>query len=83
MIQQSRIRRRSLIKPHHGSALRLAAMIGALLFTINHSHAFTKGEMTAHRWFSTTLGFVIPFATSAHCLCGQPSRKKSPNRRTP
>jgi len=74
-----RTRRRSPLKAHHASALRLAAMIGTLLFTINHSHALIKGEMTAHRWLSATLGFVIPFATSAHCLCGQPSRKKSPS----
>ncbi|MGD1950044.1 MAG: hypothetical protein ACFB14_10410 [Leptolyngbyaceae cyanobacterium] len=31
--------------------------------------------MTAHRWFSATLGFVIPFATGVYCSCGQPSRK--------
>ena len=74
MTQRSRIRRRSLIKAHHANALRLAIMIGVLLFTINHSHAFAKGEMTAHRWFSATLGFVIPFATSVYCLCGQPSK---------
>lgn len=48
MIQHSRTRRRSRIKAHHASALRLAAIIGTLLFAINHSHALTKGEMTAH-----------------------------------
>ncbi|MEM1254066.1 MAG: nitrate/nitrite transporter NrtS [Cyanobacteria bacterium P01_H01_bin.21] len=74
MTQRSRIRRRSLIKAHHASALRLAAIIGTVLFVINHSHALAKSEMTAHRWFSATLGFVIPFATSVYCLCGQPSK---------
>jgi hypothetical protein len=55
----------------NSNALKSAVIIGSFLFTINHGAAFLKGEMTFHRWFSTSLGFVIPFVTSVYCPCAQ------------
>lgn len=59
----------------NSNALKAAVIIGSFLFTINHGAAFFKGEMTFHRWFSTSLGFVIPFVTSVYCPCAQRTSK--------
>jgi hypothetical protein len=59
----------------NSNALKSAIIIGSFLFVINHGASFFKGEMTFHRWFSTSLGFVIPFATSVYCPCAQRTSK--------
>lgn len=73
-MRNMKARQRSQAKARQTKALKLAVILGSLLFAVNHSHALARGEMTAHRWFSATLGVLIPFATGIYCPCAQPSR---------
>jgi hypothetical protein len=53
------------------SAVKLALLIGLSLFAVNHGAALAQGNMTAHRWLSTALGFAIPFAMGVYCPCAR------------
>jgi hypothetical protein len=57
----------------NSNAFKFALIIGSFLFTINHGSAVVKNEMTIHRWFSATLGYVIPLLTSIYCPCAKGS----------
>lgn len=66
----------SLRDPHYApTALRVALVIGTLLFTINHGVALWQGQMTRQRWFSAALTYVVPYCVSVH---GQHSRSSRP-----
>ncbi|MEM8502494.1 MAG: nitrate/nitrite transporter NrtS [Cyanobacteria bacterium P01_D01_bin.1] len=56
------------------TALRVAAIVGTVLFTINHGRAALDGEMNSGRWLSAMLTYCVPFMVSIH---GQSSQKKS------
>ncbi len=47
-------------------AIRMALVIGSLVFTINHGEAFLKQEMTRNRWVSASLSFVMPYLVSIY-----------------
>jgi membrane protease YdiL (CAAX protease family) len=57
----------------NSNALKFAIIVGSFLFTLNHGSAVAKNEMTVHRWFSATLGYVIPLLTSIYCPCAKGS----------
>lgn len=62
----------SLRDPHYApTALRVALMIGTLLFVINHGAALWQGQMTRQRWISAALTYIVPYGVSVH---GQHSR---------
>lgn len=61
--------RRILFKPQQANALKFAIIVGSLLFTLNHGSTVVKGKMTAQRWFSSVLSFVVPYLTSVYCPC--------------
>jgi hypothetical protein len=48
------------------TAIRVALVIGSLLFTINHGAALVKGEMTKDRWLSAALTYLVPYAVNIH-----------------
>jgi hypothetical protein len=48
------------------TAVRVALVIGSLLFTINHGMALVKGKMTKERWISACLTYLVPYAVSIH-----------------
>ena len=56
------------------SALRVALVVGSLLFTINHGTALAKGEMTKARWLSGLITYLIPYSVNIH---GQFTSRKS------
>ncbi|MDJ0899209.1 MAG: nitrate/nitrite transporter NrtS [Xenococcus sp. MO_188.B8] len=46
----------ALINPKLAStAIRVAIVVGSILFTINHGHALIKRKMTRDRWLSGLL----------------------------
>lgn len=47
-------------------ALRMALIIGSLVFSINHGKALLQNEMTRDRWLSGTLSFVMPYLVSVY-----------------
>jgi len=55
------------------SALRVALVVGTLLFAINHGSALVKGKMTRGRWASVALTYLVPYAVNIH---GQLTNRK-------
>ena len=53
------------------TALRVAMVVGSLLFTLNHGSALLKNDMTRSRWLSSFLSFMTPYMVSiysqTHC----------------
>lgn len=58
------------------TALRVALVIGTLLFTINHGAALWQGQMTRQRWVSALLTYVVPYCVSVHGQHTRQSRAK-------
>ena len=58
---------RALVTPHLASrGVRVAFVIGTLLFAINHGAAVRSGTMTQARWISAGLTYLVPYAVSIH-----------------
>ena len=49
-----------------GAAVRVAIVVGSLLFTINHGAALAQGKMTQGRWASALLTYCVPYCVSVH-----------------
>ncbi|MEB3210726.1 MAG: nitrate/nitrite transporter NrtS [Leptolyngbyaceae bacterium] len=59
--------RKNLLNPHFmPTAIRMAVVIGSLVFTVNHGDALLKNEMTRSRWLSGTLSFIVPYMVSIY-----------------
>ena len=43
------------------SALKVALVVGSILFVINHGAAVVKGNMTRGRWLSALLTYLYQF----------------------
>ncbi|WP_017662337.1 nitrate/nitrite transporter NrtS [Baaleninema simplex] len=48
------------------TALRVAAIVGTLLFALNHGSALLKGKMTRDRWISGVLTYLVPYSVNIH-----------------
>lgn len=48
------------------TALRMAFVIGSIIFAVNHGGALAKDEMTRSRWFSGSLSFITPYLVSIY-----------------
>ena len=58
---------KALIDPRLApTAVRVALVVGSLLFTINHGSALAKGEMTRTRWLSGLITYLIPYSVNIH-----------------
>ena len=58
---------RALVTPHLAArAVRVAMVVGTLLFVINHGAAVRSGTMTQARWISAALTYLVPYAVSIH-----------------
>lgn len=53
-------------KPCRTIALRVALIVGTILFAINHGSAVIAHEMSYGRWVSALLTYVVPFMVSIH-----------------
>lgn len=47
-------------------AVRMALIIGSLVFSINHGRALLQNEMTRDRWLAGALSFVTPYLVSIY-----------------
>ncbi len=57
----------ALVDPQYcGMALRVALIVGTVLFMINHGAALVQGKMTRMRWFSALLTYCVPYAVNVH-----------------
>jgi hypothetical protein len=60
------------------TGLKTALVVGSLLFIINHGLALSRGEMTAERWGSVSITYLMPYLVNVY---GQYSyRRKSSDR---
>ncbi len=41
------------------TALKVAAIVGSILFVINHGSALVQGKMTRDRWISGLLTYLV------------------------
>lgn len=48
------------------SAVRVALIVGTLLFALNHGSALIQGKMTRERWFSAVLTYLVPYSVNIH-----------------
>ncbi|WP_427159634.1 nitrate/nitrite transporter NrtS [Aliinostoc sp. HNIBRCY26] len=48
------------------TALKVAVVVGSILFTINHGAAVITGKMTRDRWIAATLTYIVPYLVNIH-----------------
>lgn len=48
------------------TAIKVALIVGTILFLINHGWALLNGHMTASRWISAGLTYVVPYMVNIH-----------------
>ncbi|MEM9538411.1 MAG: nitrate/nitrite transporter NrtS [Cyanobacteria bacterium P01_E01_bin.42] len=48
------------------TGLKVAAIVGSLLFIINHGSALANQKMTRERWLSAILTYFVPYAVNIH-----------------
>ncbi|TAF51919.1 MAG: hypothetical protein EAZ61_09455 [Oscillatoriales cyanobacterium] len=51
------------------TALRVALIVGSILFVINHGEALITRKMNRTRWISSALTYCVPFIVSLHGQC--------------
>lgn len=57
----------SLIEPKFvPTALKVALIVGSLLFVINHGSALLQGKMTRDRLISAGLTYLVPYLVNIH-----------------
>jgi len=57
----------SLVNPKFApTSLKVALLVGSLLFAINHGNALLKGQMSRDRWISGLLTYCAPYLVSIH-----------------
>lgn len=56
------------------TALKVAIVVGSLLFVINHGSALVKGRMSAERWIAASLTYLVPYLVNIHGQCASRSR---------
>lgn len=48
------------------TALKVALVVGSLLFAMNHGSAVLQGEMTCERWLMGLITYLVPYTVSIH-----------------
>jgi hypothetical protein len=57
----------SLIEPTLvPTALKVALIVGSILFVINHGSAVLQGEMSRDRWISAGITYLVPYFVNIH-----------------
>lgn len=60
-------------------AVRMALIIGSLVFAMNHGKALLQNEMNRDRWLSGALSFVTPYLVSIYGQTQCQNRQKASN----
>jgi hypothetical protein len=48
------------------TGLKVAVVVGSLLFAINHGAAVLRHEMTFERWLAVSLTYLMPYLVNIH-----------------
>lgn len=62
--------------PFLKKTIRIALIVGATLFTINHLDTVIRGQATAATWVKGALTFLVPFCVSNLGILVATRRKK-------
>ena len=73
----AQIRRNLTAKEFRGTALRVATVVGSVLFMINHGSTAMAKEMSRSRWISAGLTYLVPYCVSVHGQCSSRKRAQS------
>jgi hypothetical protein len=58
---------RIIINPKFSpTALKVALIVGSILFLVNHGNALLKGQMSRDRWISAMITYCVPYIVSMH-----------------
>ncbi|KST67990.1 nitrate/nitrite transporter NrtS [Mastigocoleus testarum] len=59
----------SLVNPNYAPiGVKVAIVVGSILFIINHGTTLIKGKMNQERWISATISYLVPYMV---CVYGQ------------
>ncbi|MEA5515954.1 nitrate/nitrite transporter NrtS [Nodularia sp. UHCC 0506] len=57
----------SLVEPKSvKTAVKVALIVGSILFIINHGTALWKGRMSRDRWISAAISYLVPYCVNIH-----------------
>ena len=57
----------SLIEPKLvTTAVKVALIVGSILFIINQGSALWQGEMSRERWISAAISYLVPYCVNIH-----------------
>ncbi|MDB9303017.1 MULTISPECIES: nitrate/nitrite transporter NrtS [Cyanophyceae] len=57
----------SLIEPKLvTTAVKVALIVGSILFIINHGSALWQGQMSRERWISAAISYLVPYCVNIH-----------------
>jgi hypothetical protein len=48
------------------TGLKVALLVGSILFLINHGNALFQGQMSRDRWISAIMTYCVPYIVSIH-----------------
>lgn len=58
---------KSLFDPElRATGLKVALVVGSILFAINHGSALLKREMNRQRWISGVMTYCVPYVVNIH-----------------
>jgi len=64
------------------TSLKVALLVGSILFVINHGAAMVQGDMSRDRWISAVLTYLVPYTVSIHGQAVSRSRRSAPGQPT-
>lgn len=57
----------SLVEPKLvKTAVKVALIVGSILFMINHGSALWQGKMSRERWISAAISYLVPYCVNIH-----------------
>ncbi|MBW4623740.1 MAG: nitrate/nitrite transporter NrtS [Cyanosarcina radialis HA8281-LM2] len=61
------------------TAIKVALLVGSILFSINHGVAVVHGQMTRDRWISALLTYLIPYTVNIYGQFAADTRQRQTN----
>lgn len=65
-------------RPHLRKTVRIALVVGTILFCINQLDVVLRGRATAFTWFKSSLTVLVPFCVSNYGILVATRRRSQP-----
>ena len=72
-----------LHRPHLKSTIRVALVVGTVLFAINQLDVVLRGDATTVTWIKAAVTYVVPFCVSNFGVLVASRRTEAPSPRPP